>query len=69
MAKKKASWSAPVEPTRLKNIVVLRGTEEWKAWLDRLAEDVGAPLTVTIDQALREMAERRKLPKPPRRTP
>lgn len=68
MAKKKATAAKP-ESARQKNIVVLRGTEEWKTWLDLLAEDVGAPLTVTIELALREMAERRKLPKAPRRTP
>ncbi len=52
-----------------KNLVVIRGTEEWKDWLDGLAEANQAPITVTIDQALRELAERLKYSKPPRRTP
>jgi hypothetical protein len=56
-------------PTGLKNIVVLRGTEEWKKWLDELAEANSAPLTVTIEQALKDFAEKLKVRKPPRRVP
>ncbi len=62
MAKKK---SKPI--ATLKNVVVLRGTEEWKAWLDELCEARGAPITVTIDQALRLLADHEKRPKPPKR--
>jgi hypothetical protein len=53
----------------LKNIVVLRGTDEWKLWLDQLAQANSAPVTVTIEQALRLMAEKLGLPKPPKRVP
>jgi hypothetical protein len=57
------------ESVRQKNIFVLRGTEEWKAWLDEVALANGAPLTVTVEQAVRELAARLKCRKPPRRTP
>ena len=68
MTKKKAK-PMQAETTRQKNLVVIRGTEEWKAWLDSLAETNNAPITVTIEQALREMSDRLKHRKPPRRTP
>lgn len=64
MAKKKAMPS-----TSLKNVVVLRGTEEWKAWLDDGCERNHAPITVTIEQALQEYGEKRKWPKMPKRVP
>lgn len=47
-----------VADNRHKNIVSLRGTEAFKAWLDELAVLNGAPVTVTIEQALRELATR-----------
>ena len=43
--------------------------EDWKAWLHSLAEANNAPITVTIEQALREMSDKLKHRKPPRRTP
>lgn len=55
--------------TRLKNILVLKGTDEWKLWLDQLAEANSAPVTVTIEQALKLLAERIGHRKPPRRVP
>ncbi len=70
MARKKAKpVQATAESVRQKNIVVIRGSEEWKAWLLGLAEANQAPVTVTIDRALRELAERLKYRKPPKRTP
>jgi tripartite-type tricarboxylate transporter receptor subunit TctC len=69
-AKVKESESTPVSSeNRQKNIVVLRGSVEWKDWLHGLAEANHAPITVTIEQALREMSDRLKYRKPPRRTP
>lgn len=65
MTKKKSKAA----PSRLKNVVVLRGTEEWKAWLNRVAEANSAPLTVTIEQALKEFGEKLGAGKPPRRVP
>lgn len=64
MARAKATPAAKPTPeggdssARQKNILALRGTEEWKAWLDGLAEKNRAPVTVTIEQALRDLAEK-----------
>lgn len=66
MAKKKPD---PPPARRLRNILVLRGTDDWKGWLDEVAEANHAPLTVTVEQALGMMAERLKVRKPPRRIP
>ena len=69
MTTKKATKPRSTEKNRLKHIVALRGTDEWKAWLDKLAALNSAPVTVTIEQALKELAARLDAPKPPRRTP
>lgn len=75
MARKKQVSKVPDPPPpaaadpRQKNILSLRGTEEWKVWLDDLAKLMGFPVTVTIDHALRELADSRGHRKPPRRTP
>lgn len=53
----------------LKIIVVLRGTEEWKAWLDGLAAANGTSITTTVEQALEELADKLRVQKPPRRIP
>jgi hypothetical protein len=69
VAKKKTPPTAPPTPAQLKNVLVLRGTEEWKTWLDELAEANSAPLTVTVEQALKLLAEKLDVRKPPRRVP
>jgi hypothetical protein len=71
MAKKKSHPETGTQPEskRLKNIVVLRGTDEWRDWLHGLAEANNAPITVTIDQALKEMSDKLKHRRPPKRTP
>jgi hypothetical protein len=56
--KGKPGATALGESARQKNILALRGTEEWKVWLDDLAAKNGAPVTVTIEQALRDLAEK-----------
>lgn len=66
---KKKAAPAKGEGASQKNILVLRGSEEWKAWLESLAEANNAPMTVTVEQALREMSDRLKHRKPPRRIP
>jgi hypothetical protein len=52
-----------------KNVFAIRGTDEWKTWVDSLAEANGAPLAVTVEQALRELAVKLKHLKPPKRLP
>lgn len=41
--------------------------DAYKDWLDGLAEDIGVPVTVLLDVALKEIAERRKYKKQPKR--
>jgi hypothetical protein len=67
MGKKKPM--KPASPPKLRNILVLRGTEEWKIWLDGLATANSAPLTVTVEQALKEYANKIGYSKPPKRVP
>lgn len=50
-----------------RNLLSLKGTDEFKDWLDGLAKRTGAPVTVTIERALRELAERVGYPPAPDR--
>jgi hypothetical protein len=50
------------------NIVSMRGSREWRAWLDRLAEHCRATPSALIDRALAELARREGFEEPPRRT-
>lgn len=74
MAKTKAAparaKSTPVPdptPQRQKNVLALKGTEEWKTWLDGFATRKGMPVTVLVDHALRELAKRDGYGDPPSR--
>lgn len=42
----------PIKPS-----VSLKGSEEWRKWLEELAHHVRLPMTYTIDQALMVYAE------------
>jgi hypothetical protein len=53
----------------LDNIFVLRGTDEFKVWMDGLAAHIGAPVTVMVERAMRELARKESYPVPPRRVP
>lgn len=61
--KSPAVKSAP----RKKNLVVIKGYEAWGEWLEGLASRKGMPVTVLIDQALRDVAKREGYPDPPAR--
>jgi hypothetical protein len=74
MAKKKAAPASEPEPkaeSRQKILLVYKIDErlhdEFKEWLDDLAKEVGAPLTVTFDIALKELGKAKKLRPMPRR--
>jgi hypothetical protein len=77
MAKKIKSptMTVPAAPERAvgsprqKNVLALRGTDEWKAWLDGFAGRKGMPVTVLVDHALRELAKRDGYQDPPTRVP
>lgn len=55
------------ESPRQKNIFALRGTDEWKQWLDGFSARMGMPTTVLVEHALRELAKRNEYPTPPTR--
>ena len=63
-----AAATTVVSP-RQKNVLALKGTEEWKAWLDDFATLKGMPVTVLVDHSLRELAKREGHPAPPPRVP
>jgi hypothetical protein len=64
MARKKPK--AP-EPPRKKNLVVIRGFEDWGKWLEGYAGSKGMPVVVLIDHLLREAAREDGYPAPPKR--
>lgn len=55
------------DSTRQKNLLTIRGSDEWKAWLDGLAAKQRVPVTVLIDLALTELAKVVEYPEPPPR--
>lgn len=68
MAKKRAEDSMPgPESGRQKNIFVLRGSDEYKQWMDGLAQHLGLPLTLTVTTSLSEKAQRSGYRNPPAR--
>jgi hypothetical protein len=49
-------------------VMTIKGTAEWKEWLDRLADFSRLPTTVLIDVALAEWAKQKGFPEsPPKR--
>ena len=46
-------------------VMTIKGTIEWKAWLDRLAEFSRLPNTILIDLALAEWAKNHGFQEPP----
>jgi hypothetical protein len=66
-SKPKGRGKASEPPPVKKNLVAIRGYEAWGHWLDEFASRKGMPVTVLIDQALREMAKRDGFRDPPAR--
>lgn len=65
----KAAEPVPVAGPRQKNVLALKGTDAWKAWLDGFATRKGMPVTVLVDHALRELAKCDGYQDPPTRVP
>lgn len=63
----KAATKLNSQTARQKNVLAVRGTEQWKEWLDGFAASKGMPVTVLVDHALRELAKREGYPAPPTR--
>ncbi len=61
----------PGRPRRIgparETVVALKGSAEWKAWLDGFASHCRLGLADTIEQALLSYAEVRDYPRPPNR--
>jgi hypothetical protein len=72
MARKKADGASGTEGTWnvTPNAFVIKGTEEWKAWVDRLNEHCGSTgVNDLVDAALEAFAKARKFKEPaPQRT-
>jgi hypothetical protein len=61
--KKKAG--RPKDPIGAKrNVIAMRGTEEWRDWLNELADASRLPATILIDHALMEFAKNHGFKKP-----
>lgn len=65
MARKKSKSREEDEPRR--NIIAIRGTEEWRAWLKEYAAFRRVPVNVLIDIVLAENAKRDGFRSPPER--
>jgi hypothetical protein len=50
MAKKTAKQ--PATPDRRRTVLTIKGSEEWKAWLERFAEFLRTPASTVVDHAL-----------------
>jgi hypothetical protein len=68
MAKKTARQRKSVEADPLrKNVISVRGTEQWRDWLNECAAFRRVPTTSLIDQVLAEPAKRDGFKTPPER--
>ena len=67
---KKARGKAgrPKSASPKKQAVSLRGSDEWRDWLNKLAEHCSMPATVVVSQALKMYAKANEFadPMPPR---
>jgi hypothetical protein len=61
VAKKKS------DPERKPMVVQIRGSAEWKAWAEGLAEKDGDTLAKLVERALRKWAKDAGYPDPPKR--
>lgn len=53
---KPASKAAP-EPGPRRTVLTIKGTDEWRSWLERLAEHLRTPTSTLVDHALVEYAK------------
>ena len=63
-----APTAAAASPERRHNtIIAYKGSQEFEAWLNDLADEAGLPVTVLVDQALRNYARAIRFKPMPRR--
>jgi hypothetical protein len=63
MAKKKAVPATP-DPAVRKVVFQMKGSEEWKNWLDELAKTLRMPSSAVVDNALVMYAKAQGFTKP-----
>lgn len=57
MAKKQAA-APPAKPQGIrKTVLTIKGTDEWRGWLDRLSDHLRTPTSTIVDIALVEFAK------------
>lgn len=64
--KAKAKPKAPARPGMIENIIPVRGSREYKAWVRGLSDATLIPVAAIVRDALKSWAESRGLPAPPR---
>lgn len=67
MAQKKRKVGRPKAGGAKGNVVALKGTPEWKAWLKDFADHCRLGQAGVIDLALERLAEEREFRPPPKR--
>jgi hypothetical protein len=67
MAERKRNPGRPKGPLRRETVLGLKGTPEWKTWLQEFSEHCRLSMADTIDQSLTEHAERKGFRPPPKR--
>jgi hypothetical protein len=67
MTAKKKGPGRPKGPIRRETVLGLKGTPEWKTWLEEYAEFCRLSMVDTIDQDLAEGAKRKGFRSPPMR--
>ena len=70
MAKKRSDTApaeAPVKKGTQPNAITIRGSQEWKDWLEQFALKLRSKPTSVIDRALAKLAEQEGFPEPPQR--
>lgn len=66
-AKKAPKAPVPEAPSRKPMVVQIRGSEEWKAWVEGLADREGDTVAKMVERTLRRFAKESGYPDPPKR--
>jgi hypothetical protein len=61
------SMADTVRKQKQNTIVAYKGSEHFQDWLNGLADSLGLPVTITVDQALRDLAMKAGYTPMPRR--
>jgi hypothetical protein len=53
------------DPGRRASAVTVKGTDEWKAWLDKAADHCGMTVSGLVDMSVRQFAKKQGFADPP----